>query len=101
MPSTTAPKCKLFFLCLELTDRLKSANEEKQRETRRLRAEGKLPPHEPRWFTAVTEPDTSERLWEPKRADDGEVKFWAEREVQGQKPPEARWADVDHIFADD
>lgn len=79
---------------------LKSANEDKQRETRRLRAEGKLPPHEPRWFTATTEPDSGERLWEPKRADDGEVKFWREREVQGQKPPDAKWDGVEHIFVE-
>jgi len=74
---------------------LKTANEELQRDKRRARAEGRLPPHEPRWFTSSTDPDTSERLWEPKRAEDGEVLFWAEREKAGQK---AKWEGVDHIF---
>ncbi|CAK9786023.1 hypothetical protein CC85DRAFT_308156 [Cutaneotrichosporon oleaginosum] len=80
---------------------LKTANEEKQRETRRLRAEGRLPQHEPRWFKAVTDQDTGERLWEPKRAEDGEVLFWHEREEQGSKPPGQKWPEVDHIFVDD
>lgn len=80
---------------------LKSANEDKQRETRRLRAEGKLPQHEPRWFTPVTDPDSGERLWEPKRSEDGEVKYWHEREAQGKLPADAKWAEVDHIFVED
>ncbi|WVR07787.1 hypothetical protein IAU60_004830 [Kwoniella sp. DSM 27419] len=75
---------------------LKTMNEEKQRQTRKARAEGRLPPHEARWFEARTDPDSGERLWEPKRAEDGEVKFWHERE-------KADWdaVGVDHIFAED
>nr|XP_019044285.1 oxysterol-binding protein [Kwoniella bestiolae CBS 10118]OCF23215.1 oxysterol-binding protein [Kwoniella bestiolae CBS 10118] len=75
---------------------LKTLNEEKQRTTRKLRAEGKLPPHEARWFDAITDADSGERLWIPKRAEDGEVKFWHERE-------KADWdgVGVDHIFAED
>lgn len=80
---------------------LKTANEEKQRETRRLRAEGRMPQHEARWFTAVTDQDTGERLWEPKRADDGEVLFWHEREEQGAQPQGQKWPEVEHIFVDD
>ena len=76
--------------------RLKTGNEEKQRNTRKLRAEGKLPPHEPRWFTPTRDADTGDQLWEPRRAADGEVKFWAERE----KAPETNWKDVDHIFVE-
>jgi len=79
---------------------LKTANEEKQRETRRLRAEGKLPPHEPRWFISSTDDDSGERLWVPKRAEDGEVKFWHDREVEGSKGQD-KWAEVDHIFVED
>ncbi|BEI80271.1 hypothetical protein CcaverHIS002_0108000 [Cutaneotrichosporon cavernicola] len=80
---------------------LKSLNEEKQRETRRLRAEGRMQQHEPRWFTAITDQDSGERLWEPKRAGDGEVLFWHEREQQGALPDGEKWAEVDHIFVDD
>jgi hypothetical protein len=85
----------------ERAQSLKTLNEEKQRETRRLRAEGRLPQHEPRWFTAVTDQDTGERLWEPKRAEDGEVLFWHEREEQGERPQGQKWPEVDHIFVDD
>lgn len=80
----------------DLGHRLKSANEEQQRITRKNRAEGKLPPHEPRWFISSIDSDTQERLWEPKRADDGEVAFWHERELAPQK----KWAGVDHIFVE-
>ncbi|OCF40792.1 oxysterol-binding protein [Kwoniella heveanensis CBS 569] len=75
---------------------LKTANEEKQRTTRKLRAEGKLPPHEPRWFDPQIDEDTGERLWQPKRTEDGEVKFWRLRE-------KADWdaVGVEHIFAED
>ncbi|WRT70348.1 uncharacterized protein IL334_007346 [Kwoniella shivajii] len=75
---------------------LKTLNEEKQRQTRKLRSEGKLPPHEPRWFSSFTDPDSGERLWLPRRAEDGEVKFWHERE-------KANWdqVGVEHIFAED
>ncbi|WVR00350.1 hypothetical protein IAU59_007493 [Kwoniella sp. CBS 9459] len=75
---------------------LKTLNEEKQRMTRKLRAEGKLPPHEPRWFDPQIDDDTGERLWQPKRSEGGEVKFWSLRE-------KADWeaVGVDHIFAED
>ncbi|KAL7418318.1 hypothetical protein Q5752_006776 [Cryptotrichosporon argae] len=76
---------------------LKTANEEKQRETRKQRADGRLPPHEPRWFTASTDGDSGERLWQPKRdAETGEVRFWKMRE-----DAQASWNDIDHIFVED
>jgi hypothetical protein len=77
---------------------LKTANEERQRATRNARAQGKLPPHEPRWFTSLTDLDSGERMWAPKRAQggEGEVLFWSEREGA----PEA-WKEVDHIFVED
>lgn len=80
----------------ELIHRLKTANEEKQRETRKLRAEGRLPPHEPRWFSSTSDADTGERVWVPRRANTGEVLFWERRE---NAPPS--WENVEHIFAED
>ena len=77
----------------DLAQELKSANEDKQRMTRKLRAEGKLPPHEPRWFNSGTDEDSGERMWRPKRADDGEVLFWAEREKKD-------WSGVEPIFVE-
>lgn len=59
-----------------------------------MRAEGKLPPHESRWFKPTTDGDSGERMWEPRRAQDGEVLFWSEREKKD-------WSDVGHIFAED
>lgn len=80
------------------SNRLKTAQEEKQRLTRKLRAEGKLPPHEARWFVPITDPDTGERLWEPKRDDGtGEVEFWVERERAGET---GQWDGVEHIFVE-
>ncbi|WWC91583.1 uncharacterized protein L201_006529 [Kwoniella dendrophila CBS 6074] len=76
---------------------LKTLNEEKQRTTRKLRSEGKLPPHEPRWFNSTVDPDSNERLWLPKRSkENNEVLFWNQREL-------ADWdkIGVDHIFAED
>lgn len=60
-----------------------------------------MPPHEPRWFTSETDKDSGERVWIPKRSEDGEVKFWQEREEQGPKPQGEKWAEVDHIFVED
>jgi len=95
----TRRRCTLFDPLGDSADgRLKSANEEKQRATRTLRAQGKLPPHEPRWFNPDTDGDSGERVWKPKRAGDGEVLFWSERETAGQQ---GEWAGVDHIFAED
>jgi hypothetical protein len=78
--------------------RLKTANEEKQRYTRKLRAEGKMPPHEARWFKPTTDEDTQEKLWQPRRDANGEVLFWSRREEAGKK---GDWEDVETIFATD
>jgi hypothetical protein len=77
---------------------LKTANEEKQRLTRKIRAEGKLPPHEPRWFSPTTDEDTQEKLWQPRRDEKGEVLFWSCREEAGKT---GQWDGVDTIFATD
>ena len=81
-----------------LISSLKTANEEKQRHTRKLRAEGKLPPHEPRWFSPTTDQDTQEKLWQPRRDERGEVLFWSSREEAGKR---GQWDGVDTIFATD
>lgn len=75
----------------------KDANEALQRRTRQLRAEGALPPHEPSWFSESIDPDSQERLWLPKRAENGEVLYWSERE----HAPETKWDGVDRIFVEE
>ncbi|KAF7378136.1 Oxysterol-binding protein [Mycena sanguinolenta] len=85
----------------EIANGLKNEQEEKQRATRKLREQGELPPHKPRWFTAETDGDTGERVWAPSRLDDGSMEYWAERErvwkMGGNKP----WTDVAPIFIDE
>ena len=93
-----APDGGILSLTVSSPSRLKVLNEERQRATRNARAQGQLPPHEPRWFTPATDEDSRERLWEPKRAEDGEVLFWAEREKAGHN---GGWEGVDHIFVED
>jgi hypothetical protein len=51
------------------------------------------------WFVAKTDQDSGERLWEPKRAETGEVEFWAEREVVASQGRE--WSGVEDIFVKD
>ena len=53
--------------------------EEQQRKTRKMREEGQLPPHKPRWFSAQTDGDTGERVWAPARVGE-QVAYWFERE---------------------
>lgn len=45
---------------------LKQNLEDYQRQTRKKREAGELPPHEPRWFTRTVDGDTGETLWQPK-----------------------------------
>ncbi|KAL4063740.1 Oxysterol-binding protein-domain-containing protein [Scleroderma citrinum] len=84
----------------ERANGLKIKQEEKQRATRRAREEGRLRPHQARWFTAQTDVDTGERVWVPSFVGD-ELEYWVEREkvwkAGGNKP----WKDVEHIFIDD
>ena len=79
---------------------LKSAQEDRQRATRRRREEGGLPPHEPRWFEAKTDRDTGERVWAPLR--NGErIQYWEERERVFRARGGAQWERVDRIFIED
>ncbi|KAI0757752.1 Oxysterol-binding protein-domain-containing protein [Daedaleopsis nitida] len=82
---------------------LKTKQEEFQRQTRKAREEGRLPPHKARWFSATTEPDTGERVWMPAMVDE-QPEYWVEREKvwkQKQSAASASWKDVGPIFIDD
>ncbi|TKY86449.1 hypothetical protein EX895_004598 [Sporisorium graminicola] len=88
---------------------LKQKLENFQRETRRKRETGELPPHEPRWFKRTTDPDTKEQLWQPAPAPAGRgpeeetTWYWAERYEVGSKKAngeKAEWKDAYHIFGD-
>jgi oxysterol-binding protein 1 len=92
----------------ELANDLKMRQEDKQRARRKERETGQRPLHSPRWFTAVTDADTGERLWEPSRTEDGELEYWVERakvwqakQVSGGDASVALWKDVEDIFIDE
>ena len=100
------PDQRAFELGLyELANSLKQSQEEKQREIRKAREEGKLKPHRPRWFTAETDGDTGERVWEPVRIDDGSddkpLEYWVERERVWKLGGHQKWKDVDDIFVEE
>ncbi len=89
---------------------LKQKLENFQRETRRKRETGELPPHEPKWFQKTTDQDTKETLWLPVAAPAGSgaggketSSYWAERYEVGSKKlkgQQADWNGVYHIFGD-
>ncbi|GAA5971108.1 hypothetical protein JCM11641_004148 [Rhodosporidiobolus odoratus] len=87
----------------ERANELKSELEDHQRATRRQREQGQLPPHQPRWFSRRTDPDTGELIWEPARTIEGQLEYWEERlrvgkaKLSGQR---AEWRDVDPIFGE-
>ncbi|TRM63799.1 Oxysterol-binding protein-domain-containing protein [Schizophyllum amplum] len=86
----------------ELANDLKIAQEEKQRQIRREREEGRMPTHAPRWFRAETDGDTGERVWVPARVD-GKLEYWLERErcwKEGGRE-KTQWKDVDQIFIEE
>jgi hypothetical protein len=81
---------------------LKINQEEFQRATRRKREEGALPPHRPRWFKAITEPETRERVWSPLRELGGEtIDYWTTREKVATSGGKEQWTNVDKIFISD
>jgi hypothetical protein len=84
----------------ELANELKQLQEEKQRSIRKAREVGKMPSHQPRWFVAETEPDTGDRVWNPLRVADHQLKYWVERE-EVWKAGGAEWKDVEDIFIDE
>jgi hypothetical protein len=86
----------------ELANGLKTAQEEKQRATRRAREEGRLPSHKPRWFTAETDRDTGERVWSPVLAEGTQhLEYWQERERVWKEGGNVPWDGVDHIFIEE
>ncbi|PWZ02166.1 hypothetical protein BCV70DRAFT_58390 [Testicularia cyperi] len=92
---------------------LKQKLENFQRETRKKRELGEIPPHKPRWFQRTTDADTNESLWQPASmappADatgalaQETTSYWIERRqvgVQRLQGKNAEWSDVYHIFGD-
>jgi hypothetical protein len=60
----------------EKANQLKSMLEEHQRETRRKREKGELPPHAPRWFNRRVDEDTGEGYWQWKTTPNNLVEYW-------------------------
>lgn len=86
----------------EKANELKTALEEFQRSTKRKRELGELPPHQPRWFVQVDDPDSGELTWEAIRSsDDGvSILYWEERKRVGlsrKQNSEVEWTDVSHV----
>ena len=88
----------------ELANGLKQAQEEKQRTIRKDREEGRMRPHRPRWFTAETDGDTGDRVWEPVRIDGDDeepLEYWVERERVWKLGGNYKWKDVDDVFVEE
>ncbi|KAK0195540.1 Oxysterol-binding protein-domain-containing protein [Armillaria mellea] len=87
----------------ELANQLKSDQEDKQRATRKARADGRLPPHQPRWFTATTDGDTGERVWVPLMEGEN-LEYWAQRERIWKEKLDGgagEWRNVEPIFIEE
>lgn len=91
----------------------KAGLENYQRETRKKRENGELPPHKPRWFKASIDPDTEEQIWEPlmkpypNKPGVLVPEYWDERGRVGRakvlalkngQPCKEDWSDCVHIF---
>jgi hypothetical protein len=87
----------------DLANELKQQQEERQRQIRRAREDGRLSAHHPRWFVAETEPDTGERVWSPIRVEDGVLEYWVERERVWKEGgiAKGKWKEVDDIFIEE
>ncbi|CEH16313.1 Oxysterol-binding protein [Ceraceosorus bombacis] len=89
-------------------DVLKGKLEDHQRATRRKREAGELPPHKPRWFKEIIEPDSGESMYEALRiqgaSGEPEAEYWAERSRVGKErvsgDKDAAWKGADPIFGD-
>ncbi|KAG7449557.1 uncharacterized protein BT62DRAFT_985148 [Guyanagaster necrorhizus] len=87
----------------ELANGLKSEQEDKQRATRKAREDGRLPQHQPRWFTATTDRDTGERVWAPSMSGDN-LEYWVQRErvwKERLNGEEGEWHNVESIFIEE
>ncbi|KAJ7595383.1 Oxysterol-binding protein-domain-containing protein [Mycena floridula] len=87
----------------DIANDLKNLQETKQRAIRKEREEGKIPPHQPRWFRAETDGDTGDRVWAPSRVDNGTLEYWAQREQvwKMKQKGQGEWKDVDLIFIEE
>ncbi|KAJ6531434.1 Oxysterol-binding protein-domain-containing protein [Mycena vulgaris] len=85
----------------EIANTLKNDQEELQRATRKMREQGELPAHKPRWFSAETDGDTGERVWTPARLENGAMEYWAEREKVWKMGGNQPWTDVEPIFIEE
>lgn len=83
----------------ERANDLKTKQEEFQRATRKAREDGRLAPHQPRWFEATTDRDSGERVWEPVRVKEGQLEYWRMREEVFRNAGE--WAGIERIFIED
>jgi hypothetical protein len=73
-----------------------------QRATKRRRELGELPPHQPRWFVQVDDPDSGELTWDAIRSPDNGVSilYWEERRRVGtsrKQGLDVEWTDVSHV----
>ncbi|KAA1088990.1 hypothetical protein PGT21_003119 [Puccinia graminis f. sp. tritici] len=89
----------------EKANELKIALEEFQRATKKKRELGELPPHTPRWFVKVDDPDSGELTWDAIRSPENGVSilYWEERKRVGasrKQNLEVEWTDVSHIFGE-
>ncbi|GAA5851448.1 hypothetical protein JCM8547_001098 [Rhodosporidiobolus lusitaniae] len=87
----------------EVANGLKTDLEDHQRETRKKRERGELPPHRPRWFSRGVDPDTNEAFWQPARDEDGRLEYWEERLKVGMAKlggEHSEWKGVDPIYGE-
>ncbi|WFD36432.1 hypothetical protein MCUN1_003311 [Malassezia cuniculi] len=87
-------------------DKYKVELEQFQRDKRRRRETGELPPHKPRWFAQTVDEETRAPFWKPLLADDGSgsqrMNYWIVRDRVGhavvQGDTNAEWPNTEHIF---
>ncbi|KZS91793.1 hypothetical protein SISNIDRAFT_456375 [Sistotremastrum niveocremeum HHB9708] len=83
----------------DLANELKSKQEDFQRQNRKRREERGETWHA-RWFDKSVDPDTGERVWQPRRKGDG-LEYWAARErIVKDSSTADTWVDVQKIFID-
>lgn len=89
-------------------DKYKVELEDFQRQKRRRREAGELPPHKPRWFAQTVDDETNAPLWKPLMSDVGSGKqimnYWIDRHNVGSAhvngDAKAEWPNTEHIFGD-
>lgn len=89
----------------ERANELKVCLEDFQRVTKRRREAGELPPHQPRWFVQIDDPDSGEPTWDAIRSqsEPHSILYWQERQrvgTQRKQNVSVEWPDVPHIFGE-